>query len=42
MKKITLEKVEQVLRTMENKIELDEELRIKAGGALKKMHEIAR
>ena len=42
MKKITLENVEHALRTMENKIELEEELRVKAEGALKKMHEIAR
>jgi len=42
MKKITLESVEHALQTMENKIELDEELRVKAEGALKKMHEIAR
>ena len=41
MKKITLENVEHSLQTMENKIELKEELRIKAEGALKKMHEIA-
>jgi len=41
MKKITLENVEHVLRTMENKIELEEDLRVKAEGALEKMHEIA-
>lgn len=41
MKKITLENIEHSLQTMENIIELDEELRIKAEGALKKMHEIA-
>lgn len=41
MKKITLENIEHALQTMENKIEIDEELRVKAEGALKKMHEIA-
>jgi|SRR5665648_212848 len=41
MKKITLEKIEHALKTMDNKIELDENLRIKAEKALKKMHEIA-
>lgn len=42
MKKITLDKIEHALLAMENKIELDESLRGKAEGALKKMHEIAR
>jgi len=41
MKKITLEKIEHALTTMDNKIELDEDLRIKAEKALKRMHEIA-
>jgi len=41
MKKITLENIERALQTMKNKIEIEEELRIKAEGALKKMHEIA-
>lgn len=41
MKKITLENIEHALQTMKNQIELEEELRIKAEGALKKMHEIA-
>ena len=41
MKKITLENVEYALQAMENTIELDEELRVKAERALKKMHEIA-
>lgn len=41
MKKITLEKMEEALKTMENKIEMSEELRCKAEKALKKMHEIA-
>lgn len=41
MKKITLENIEHALQTMENRIELEEELRVKAEGALKKMHEIA-
>ncbi len=41
MKKITLENIEHALQTMENQIELEEELRVKAEGALKKMHEIA-
>jgi len=41
MKKITLEKVEHALATLEFKIELDEDLRIRAEKALKKMHEIA-
>ena len=42
MKKITLDKIEHALLTMENKIELDAPLRDKAEGALEKMHEIAR
>jgi quinolinate synthase len=42
MKKITLDKIEHALLTMDNKIELDEPLRDKAEGALEKMHEIAR
>lgn len=41
MKKNTLENLEQALLTMRNTVELDEELRAKAEGALKKMHEIA-
>ncbi|WP_027400326.1 quinolinate synthase NadA [Anaerovorax odorimutans] len=41
MKKITLKNIEEALKTMENKIELDEDLRIKAEKALKKMHELA-
>jgi len=41
MKKITLEKVENALQNMRNKIELEEDLRVRAEGALKKMHQIA-
>lgn len=41
MKKITLEKVLHVLQTLDNEIELDEDLRLKAKNALLKMHEIA-
>ena len=41
MKKITLNNIEHALQTMENKIELEEPLRVKAEVALKKMHEIA-
>jgi quinolinate synthase len=41
MKKITLKKIEDALKTLDKKIELNEDLRIKAEKALKRMHEIA-
>jgi quinolinate synthase len=42
MKRITLEKILHVLKTMENKVELDEDVRLKAEHALIRMHEIAK
>lgn len=42
MKRITLEKILHVLQTMENQVQLDEDIRLKAEHALKRMHEIAK
>lgn len=42
MKRITLEKILHVLKTLENQVELDEEVRRKAEHALIRMHEIAK
>ena len=41
MKKITLEKIIQVLRTGENAVEVDESLAVPAGNTLKRMLELA-
>jgi len=41
MKKITLEKIEHALMTLENQVQLEEDLAAKAEKALRKMHEIA-
>ena len=42
MKRITLEKILHVLKTMDNQVQLDEDIRLKAEHALKRMHEIAK
>lgn len=42
MKKISIEKVLKALRTLEPEIEVDEELRVKAGSSLMKMLELAK
>lgn len=41
MKKITMNKIEEVLTNLENQVQLDENLALKAEKSLRKMHEIA-